>query len=102
VGNPDMQSKLKADFLLMPHHGSKTSSSAPFLDAVQPQWALAQAGYRNRFNHPVDSVLARYRERQIAVVQSPGCGAAIWQSSQPQKVLCQRELVRRYWHHQIQ
>ncbi|NCX63445.1 MAG: hypothetical protein EBW84_12135 [Betaproteobacteria bacterium] len=47
----------------------------------------------------VDSVLARYRERNITVIQSPGCGAAAWQSSQPQKVLCQRELSRRYWQH---
>ncbi len=102
VGNPDMQSKLKADFLLMPHHGSKTSSSGAFLDAVQPKLALAQAGYRNRFNHPVDSVLERYRERNIAVIKSSGCGAATWQSGQPGNVLCQRELGRRYWHHQGQ
>jgi competence protein ComEC len=101
VGNPDMRWRLKADFLLMPHHGSKTSSTGAFLDAVQPRWALAQAGYRNRFNHPVDSVLERYRERHISVVQSPGCGAATWQSSQPEKVLCQRELARRYWQHDI-
>ncbi|MEP6965695.1 MAG: DNA internalization-related competence protein ComEC/Rec2, partial [Polaromonas sp.] len=40
---------LKAGVLLAPHHGSKTSSSAAFLDAVQPQLALVQAGYRNRF-----------------------------------------------------
>ena len=102
VGNPDMLPKLKADFLLMPHHGSKTSSTGAFLDAVQPQFALAQAGYRNRFNHPVDSVLERYRQRNIQVVKSPICGAAIWLSIQPQAVMCQRELGRRYWHHQVQ
>ena len=101
VGNPDLKLRLKSDFLLVPHHGSKTSSTGPFLDAVQPQFALAQAGYRNRFNHPVESVLARYRERNITVIQSPGCGAAAWQSSQPQKVLCQRELARRYWQHTV-
>ena len=101
VGNPDTKLRLKSDFLLVPHHGSKTSSTGPFLDAVQPQFALAQAGYRNRFNHPVESVLARYRERNITVIQSPGCGAAAWQSSQPQKVLCQRELARRYWQHTV-
>jgi competence protein ComEC len=101
VGNPDLKLRLKSDFLLVPHHGSKTSSSGAFLDAVQPQFALAQAGYRNRFNHPVDSVLARYRERNITVIKSPSCGAAAWQSSQPQKVLCQRELARRYWQHTV-
>jgi competence protein ComEC len=90
---------LKADVLLVPHHGSKTSSSAVFLDAVKPQWAVAQAGYRNRFGHPVDSVVARYEERGIRLVKSPQCGAASWQSQQPEIFRCQREEGLRYWHH---
>ncbi|MBC7548923.1 MAG: DNA internalization-related competence protein ComEC/Rec2 [Polaromonas sp.] len=90
---------LKADILLMPHHGSKTSSSGAFLDAVQPRIALAQAGYRNRFNHPVPVVVARYDERHIRVVASPACGAAIWQSERPEEVSCQRQNAPRYWHH---
>ncbi|MBK5206210.1 MAG: DNA internalization-related competence protein ComEC/Rec2 [Polaromonas sp.] len=94
--------RLKADFLLMPHHGSKTSSSAPFLDAVRPQLALAQAGYRNRFGHPVESVLARYRERGIRLIKSPQCGAATWQSLKPADVTCQRQEDQRYWHHVIE
>ena len=99
VDDPESKEKLKADFLLVPHHGSKTSSSAVFLDAVKPQFALAQAGYRNRFGHPVESVLARYSERGIQVVKSPVCGAAFWRSAQPGEVLCQRQLNMRYWHH---
>jgi competence protein ComEC len=99
VNDPASKQKLKADFLLVPHHGSKTSSSAAFLDEVRPQFALAQAGYRNRFGHPVESVLARYRERGIQVVKSPVCGAAFWRSEEPGRVLCQRELSLRYWHH---
>src|SRR4029453_13848522 len=43
---------LKADLLLVPHHGSKTSSSDAFLDAVRPSLAGVQTGYRNRFGHP--------------------------------------------------
>jgi competence protein ComEC len=93
---------LKADFLLMPHHGSKTSSSGPFLDAVQPQLALAQAGYRNRFGHPVESVLAHYRARGIRLVKSPQCGAATWQSLKPGSITCQRQEGQRYWHHVIE
>lgn len=100
AANPELNVKLKADFLLMPHHGSKTSSTGPFLDAVQPQFALAQAGYRNRFNHPVESVLARYADRQIRVIKSPVCGAATWRSAQAGEVLCQRQQAMRYWHHQ--
>ena len=90
---------LKADFLLVPHHGSKTSSSAAFLDAVKPQLALAQAGYRNRFGHPVESVVARYEERGIPLVRSPQCGAASWQSLKPAGIACQRQEEKRYWHH---
>ena len=99
VANSELSAKLKADFLLMPHHGSKTSSTGSFLDAVQPQLALAQAGYRNRFNHPVESVLQRYADRQIRVVKSPVCGAATWRSDKADEVLCQRQRAMRYWHH---
>jgi competence protein ComEC len=92
---------LRADVLLMPHHGSKTSSSADFLDAVQPRIALVQAGYRNRFGHPVPSVLVRYAERQVTVVDSPHCGAMMWQSWQADSVVCQRQVDRHYWQHQF-
>ncbi|MES2413351.1 MAG: DNA internalization-related competence protein ComEC/Rec2 [Pseudomonadota bacterium] len=99
VTDKAMQAKLKADFLLVPHHGSKTSSSAVFLDAVKPQFALAQAGYRNRFGHPVESVMQRYTERGVQVLKSPACGAATWRSDKPEAVLCQRNDRLRYWHH---
>ena len=102
VADTSMRSKLKADFLLVPHHGSKTSSTQQFLEVVKPRIALVQAGYRNRFNHPVPSVLARYFEQGIEVVDSPACGAATWSSASPQAVTCQRNLAQRYWHHQIQ
>ena len=92
---------LQADLLLVPHHGSKTSSSAAFLDAVNPKLALVQAGYRNRFGHPAAPVMARYAERDIQVITSAHCGAAHWQSAQPQGVACQREQGRRYWHHLV-
>ena len=88
---------LKSDFLLVPHHGSKTSSSPAFLDAVQPRLALAQAGYRNRFGHPVAMVVARYDERGILLVRSSQCGAATWQSLKPAEIRCQRQAEVRYW-----
>ena len=89
--------RLKADFLLVPHHGSKTSSSAEFLDAVRPGLALAQAGYRNRFGHPAAPVVTRYGERGIRLVRSDTCGAATWQSWQPAGIGCQRQAHQRYW-----
>ncbi len=90
---------LRADLLLVPHHGSKTSSSDAFLDAVRPRVALVQAGYRNRYGHPAPAVMARYARRSIPVFVSPSCGAAHWSSTEPQQVRCEREVSRRYWHH---
>jgi competence protein ComEC len=66
---------LRADVLVVPHHGSKTSSTAAFLDAVAPSWALLSVGYRNRFRHPHESVVARLRERGIEMRRTDAEGA---------------------------
>ena len=92
---------LRADVLLVPHHGSKTSSGADFLDAVAPRLALVQNGYRNRFGHPAAAPLARYRERQIALIDSPHCGAMVWRSTEPSALICHRVQAMRYWHHVV-
>lgn len=94
------KAQLTADVMLVPHHGSKTSSTPQFLDAVQPKTAIVQAGYRNRFQHPVPEVMARYQERHIQIIDSPRCGAARWASDAP-TISCQRETHRRYWHHRL-
>ena len=92
-----MGDELKADVLLVPHHGSKTSSTDGFIDAVQPRWALLQHGYRNRYGHPAPVVVQRYEARGIRMLDSPHCGAMHWRSDQPEAVRCQRELEKRYW-----
>jgi len=92
---------LRADLLLVPHHGSKTSSSDDFLDAVQPRFALVQAGYRNRFGHPAGPVMVRYAQRGIAVVDTPHCGAIHWSSARAQQVQCQRDMDPHYWRHTV-
>jgi competence protein ComEC len=83
----------------VPHHGSRTSSTAAFLDAVQPRAAVFQAGYRNRFGHPAPDVLERYRARGIEIHTSPDCGAWRWEARAAPEGVCQRDAVRRYWHH---
>jgi competence protein ComEC len=90
---------LQADWLLVPHHGSATSSTQAFLDAVQPSVAIVQAGYRNRFGHPRPDVLRRYIDLGVDVVQTPRCGASIWRSAQPKLVQCERNQRQRYWQH---
>jgi len=92
---------LRADVLLVPHHGSKTSSTSAFLDAVQPRFALIQSGYRNRYGHPAASVAQRYADQQIVVRDSPHCGAMRWTSNQPQRLECTRMMQERYWSHQV-
>lgn len=93
---------LRADWLLVPHHGSKTSSTTVFLDAVAPRMALVQAGYRNRFGHPAPEVLSRYAERGVQVFTSAHCGAAYWHSDQPQQTRCERNVRPRYWQHRAE
>jgi len=56
---------LRSDLMLVPHHGSKTSSTPAFIDAVGARAAIASVGYRNRFHHPNESVVARYAARGI-------------------------------------
>ncbi len=90
---------LKSAVLLVPHHGSKTSSSAAFLDAVAPRVALVQAGYRNRFGHPAAAVVARYEQRGITLLRSDACGAWQWASDAAGQTRCERDATRRYWHH---
>ena len=87
---------LRSDLLLVPHHGSRTSSTPAFLDAVAPRVAVVQAGYRSRYGHPAPDVLARYQARGIAVVRSDRCGAWTWQG---EAASCTRVERRRYWHH---
>jgi len=92
---------LQADWLLVPHHGSATSSTPVFLQAVEPSVAIVQAGYRNRFGHPKSDVLQRYSDLGVLVVQTPRCGASMWRSDQPKLVQCERNQRQRYWQHVI-
>jgi competence protein ComEC len=91
---------LQADVLLVPHHGSRTSSSEALLDAVQPWAAVVQAGYRNRFGHPAPDVVDRYRQRGIVLAATPACGAIAWASVRPRELHCERAAAAHYWHHQ--
>ncbi len=90
---------LKADVMLVPHHGSRTSSTDEFLDAVAPRTALVAVGYRNRFRHPNAQVMARYADRNIHVARTDMAGAltVTFRAGQSPQVEGFRAIHRRYW-----
>jgi competence protein ComEC len=89
---------LKSDVLMMPHHGSLTSSSLEFIEAVAPKLAVINAGYRNRFGHPRDGVLSRYIERKISVLRTDWHGAITIDSAQGlANIAKERDTRQRYW-----
>jgi beta-lactamase superfamily II metal-dependent hydrolase len=61
---------VRADVLKVGHHGSKTSTIQPFLDAVSPSIALISDGFENSFGHPHKDVLARLHDRRAAVLRT--------------------------------
>ncbi|MCA8033620.1 DNA internalization-related competence protein ComEC/Rec2 [Burkholderia arboris] len=71
----DARDALPAQILVVPHHGSRTSSVEPFLDSVGPRVAVFPVGYRNRFGHPHRTVLARYEARGIPLPRTDRDGA---------------------------
>lgn len=88
---------LRAEVLVVPHHGSATSSSAAFLRAVQPDVAVVQVGRRNRYGHPDPQVMARLREAAKVVHITPECGAYV-HASDGRPGQCWRQRAQPYWH----
>ncbi len=89
---------LAADVLIAPHHGSKTSSTAQFLDAVAPQWAIFTVGYRNHFGHPKPDVVARYEARHIRLLRTDETGAiALFVENNSLTVTSARARFPHYW-----
>ena len=68
---------LKADILKVGHHGSKTSSSVEFLDAVEPRLALVSVGRGNSYGLPSASVLEEYRHRRIPLLRTDVVGTTV-------------------------
>lgn len=63
--------KLEVDVLKLGHHGSKTSSSLPFLHQLQPSLALISAGRNNRYGHPHQEVLEHLKQEHITALMTP-------------------------------
>ncbi|MFZ0888125.1 MAG: DNA internalization-related competence protein ComEC/Rec2, partial [Candidatus Binataceae bacterium] len=68
---------LRATVLKVPHHGSRTSSIEPFIEAVRPETVVISCGYMNRFGFPAPEVAERYREAGARVLRTDLDGAVI-------------------------
>ena len=90
---------LRAEVLVAPHHSSRTSSTVEFIAAVQAQWAIIPVGYRNRFGHPQEAVVERYRAGGAQMLRTDRAGAVLVRidgagiAGEPY-----RGLRRRYWY----
>ena len=92
---------LAADVLVVPHHGSATSSTRGFIAAVSPSIALFSAAERGRFRLPHPDVVARYANAGITAFHTSRCGAVTLEfvpGRGPRVVRLEREAKRRYWH----
>ncbi|MBK7661400.1 MAG: DNA internalization-related competence protein ComEC/Rec2 [Betaproteobacteria bacterium] len=90
---------LRARVLLVPHHGSRTSSTPAFVAAVAPEIAVISAGWRNRFRHPSPAVLQRYASLGIRVLRTDLDGAVrVELPAGPEALVVTREADKaRYW-----
>jgi len=66
---------IKSDLMLIPHHGSRSSSTVDFTHAVSPDYAIVSAGYRNRYGFPHHDVLRRWRAVGAKVLNTAELGA---------------------------
>ena len=69
--------QLKTDVLIVPHHGSKTSSSHDFIASLNPQLAIVSSGFLNRWNMPVAEVLKRYQKQDVELMNTAKSGQII-------------------------
>ena len=74
------------DLLLVPHHGSQTSSSRRFLELARPRFAVVSAGFMNRYGHPAPAVVERYRDVGAHVVTTQVNGALRWRSRDAERI----------------
>jgi competence protein ComEC len=92
--------QLAADLLVVPHHGSKSSSSDDFVAATWPDYAVFTVGHRNRFGHPKQEVLQRYSDNGAELLRSDEDGAIMVEmDGQGLAVESYRRTHRRYWTH---
>jgi competence protein ComEC len=95
-----MPAQLTANILVVPHHGSRTSSTTAFVKAVHPEYALFAVGYHNRYRLPNVTIVERYRTMEAKNVDSIDCGAMQFKLDGKSPIAapkCYRQQHRHYW-----
>lgn len=92
--------QLHSELLVVPHHGSKTSSTQAFIEAVGAQHVVMTNGYLNRFGHPKPAVVQRYVAHDAHIYRSDYDGAVRFDFTAHQLVIATpwRKTAVRYWH----
>ena len=89
---------VRADIVLVPHHGSRTSSTPAFVSAMAPRFAVVPTGYRNRFGHPKLDVLDRYVAAGATILRTDRDGAVSFRLGPDGVAVARhRDAARRYW-----
>ena len=92
---------LRSDILVVPHHGSNTSSTYAFIKRVDPHYVIFSSGYRNSFGHPTPRIRQRYRElgsTEFITHQTGMVSFAITPGMPLAEPLSYRARHSRYWH----
>ena len=85
---------------MVPHQGSKTSSTSGFIDAVSPRIAMLAAGYKNHYGHPHASVVERYQKRDIELLSTIRNGSILLKiNSQGWSKVAYRQDYDRFWYY---
>ncbi|MDX8382785.1 MAG: DNA internalization-related competence protein ComEC/Rec2, partial [Ghiorsea sp.] len=97
------------DVILMPHHGSKTSSTAAFVQAVRPQIAIAQTGYKNHYGFPKKEVVKRYEQSNSKILNTANGAVSLsftkdtikiaqFSNKRPEQATAKRLAIQHFFH----
>jgi competence protein ComEC len=89
------KNRLVSDIIIVPHHGSLTSSTLAFIQAIQPNYALFAVGYHNRYKLPKLEIVQRYQKLGSKTLDTSQCGAIIFTDKLAPD--CYRESHRHVW-----
>jgi len=93
--------QLASTVVVVPHHGSMTSSTVPFIDSVRADFAVVSAGYANRWGFPKPRVVERWRAAGAEVFSTASSGAVYFRVCETGGVVAveqERERRHRFWH----